>query len=454
MDIRKIAVAATSVAISLGLYMIGSAHAKTPENVFQKKLSNGLDVIIVENKTVPLATVSISAKNGGYTEPPDYNGLSHFYEHMFFKGNAVIPNQEKFHEKIKELGISYNGYTSRESVVYFFTLPKSNVNAGLKFMNDAIRTPLFDEKEIEKEKGAVLGEYDRNESSPFFHLHRAIEQKVYWKYFSRVDVIGDRNVIKTVTKKKMDVIKNKFYVPNNCALIIVGDVEHNKVFNESEKLFKDWKKGEDPFKKDPIPEHPPIKKTESFIMNYPAKNPIISAKWQGPNIGKDDKSTYALDVFFTALNLPNSKFQKNLVDTGLASYVSMSYYSQKSAGDISLSASTTPDKIDSLKKKILEEFEKMKNKDYVSNEDIENAKKSIEINYLYNQENGQKYASETLGFWWNVSGLDYYFNYNENAKKVTKDDIYKSLNKYFFGKKYVMGLLINKEDQIKNNVKF
>ena len=454
MDIKKIALAIVSVAISFGLYMVGPAHAKTPDNVFKKKLSNGLDLVVVENKTVPLATILISAKNGGYTEPPDYNGLSHFYEHMFFKGNAVIPNQEKFQEKINELGISYNGYTSRESVVYFFTLPKFKLNEGLKFMNDAIRTPLFDAKEIEKEKGAVLGEYDRNESSPSFHLHRAIDQKVYWKYFSRVDVIGDRDVIKTVDKNKLQVIKDKFYVPNNCSLMIVGDVDHNKVFLESEKMFKNWKKGDDPFKKYPVPIHPPIKKTETFIMNYPAKNPLISAKWKGPDVGKDNPSTYALDVFFTALNLPSSKFQKNLVDSGLTSYSSIGYYTQSSSGELSFSASTPSNKIEIFKKKFLEELENMKKDDYVSDEEIDTAKKNIEINYLYSQESGQKYASETLGFWSNVSGLDYYFNYTEKTNKVTKNDIKKALKKYFFDQKYVMGLLISKEEQEKNNVKF
>lgn len=454
MDLKKIALAASSLAISMVLYMSCTAHAKMPDNFFKQTLPNGLDVIVVENHTVPLATILISAKNGGYTEPPEYNGLSHFYEHMFFKGNKVIPTQEKFQEKIKELGISYNGYTSREAVVYFFTLPKFKLHEGLNFMNNAIRTPLFDAKEIEKEKGAVLGEYDRNESSPYFHLDRAIDQKVYWKYFSRVDIIGDRNVIKTVDKKKLDVIKNKFYIPNNCALTIVGDVEHKKVFTEIKKMFSSWKKGDDPFKKYPVPQHPPIKKTESFVMNYPAKMPLVLSRWQGPSVGKDDKSTYALDVFFTALSLPSSKFQKNLVDSGLSSSAEMSYYTQKSAGEISFSSSMPAEKTDKLKTAFFKELEKMKTPNYITKEEIETAKKNIEINYLYKQESGQKYASETLGFYWNVSGLDYYFDYVENVKKITSKDINDSLKKYLFDKKYVMGLLISKEDKEKYNVKF
>lgn len=454
MDLKKIALATSSLAISMVLYMSCTAHAKMPDNFFKQTLPNGLDVIVVENHTVPLATILISAKNGGYTEPPEYNGLSHFYEHMFFKGNKVIPTQEKFQEKIKELGISYNGYTSREAVVYFFTLPKFKLHQGLDFMNNAIRTPLFDAKEIEKEKGAVLGEYDRNESSPYFHLDRAIDQKVYWKYFSRVDIIGDRNVIKTVDKKKLDVIKNKFYVPNNCALTVVGDVDHKKVFAEIKKMFSSWKKGDDPFKKYPVPQHPPIKKTETFVMTYPAKMPLVLSRWHGPNVGKDDKSTYALDVFFTALSLPSSKFQKNLVDSGLSSSAKMSYYTQKSAGEISFSSSMPAEKTDQLKTAFFKELEKMKMPNYITKEEIETAKKNIEINYLYQKESGQKYASETLGFYWNVSGLDYYFDYVENVKKITSKDINDSLKKYLFDKKYVMGLLISKEDKEKYNVKF
>jgi zinc protease len=453
MDFKKVAIAASSVALSLFLYMTIPSQA-ADKNTFNSKLKNGLDIVVVENHTVPLVTIVIAAKNGGYTESPEFSGLSHFYEHMFFKGNAVIPNQEKFQEKIRELGISYNGYTTREAVVYFFTLPKYNLEKGLKFMNDAIRTPLFDAKEIEKEKGAVLGEYDRNESSPFFHLDREVEKKVYWKYYSRVNVIGDRNIIKTVDRKKMDIIQNKFYIPNNCALMVVGDVDKKDVMKKIDSMYSNWKRGDDPFKKYPLPVHPPIKKKETFVMNYPAKNPLALAKWKGPNVGIDDKATYAIDLYFTALNLPSSKFQKSLVDSGLASNAGMGYYTERHSGEMSMSATLDSSKVDKFKALFLKELENMKSPNYITNEELETAKKNIEINYLYKKESGQNYASETLGFWWAMSGLDYYNNYVNNIKKITKNDINNALKKYLFDKDYVMGLLISKEDQAKNNVKF
>src|SRR6187431_3152685 len=110
-----------------------------PSNFHLTKLKNGLEVLVIEDKTVPLITVEICVKNGSYTEDPEYNGLSHLYEHMFFKANKELPSQEAFLDRTNELGLDWNGTTSNERVNYFFTLNKKFLGEGLKFMNAAIR---------------------------------------------------------------------------------------------------------------------------------------------------------------------------------------------------------------------------------------------------------------------------------------------------------------------------
>ncbi|HET6639537.1 MAG TPA: insulinase family protein, partial [Gemmatimonadota bacterium] len=85
-------------------------------------LDNGLEVIVIENHAVPLVTIELDVKNGAYTETPEYNGLSHLYEHMFFKGNRTIPNQEEYLERVNELGAAWNGTTSTERVNYYITV--------------------------------------------------------------------------------------------------------------------------------------------------------------------------------------------------------------------------------------------------------------------------------------------------------------------------------------------
>ena len=80
------------------------AQPKLPENYFWKKLNNGLEVVVIENHKVPLATIEIAVRNGAYTEGPEYSGLSHLFEHMFFKANRDYPDQESFIKRTQELG--------------------------------------------------------------------------------------------------------------------------------------------------------------------------------------------------------------------------------------------------------------------------------------------------------------------------------------------------------------
>src|SRR5207253_3087020 len=103
------------------------AQQKLPPNMFFQKLPNGLEILVVEDHTVPMVTIEIACKNGSFTEPPEFNGLSHLYEHLFFKANKHYPNQAAYHNRVNELDIDYNGTTREELVNYYFSLPKENL---------------------------------------------------------------------------------------------------------------------------------------------------------------------------------------------------------------------------------------------------------------------------------------------------------------------------------------
>src|ERR1700749_2128345 len=97
------------------------AQPHLPDGYFWKKLPNGLEVVVIENSKVPLATIEIAVKNGAYTEGPEYSGLSHLFEHMFFKANKDYPTQELLLKRTQELGAIWNGTPNTEKVNYFFT---------------------------------------------------------------------------------------------------------------------------------------------------------------------------------------------------------------------------------------------------------------------------------------------------------------------------------------------
>src|SRR5882672_1262638 len=106
------------------------AQPRLKPGYFWEKLPNGLQVIVIENDKVPLATIEIAVKNGAYTEGPEYSGLSHLFEHMFFKTNRDYPTQQKFLKRTQELGMDYNGSTNVERVNYYFTFDKDSLEAG------------------------------------------------------------------------------------------------------------------------------------------------------------------------------------------------------------------------------------------------------------------------------------------------------------------------------------
>src|SRR6478672_4302364 len=206
------------------------AQPRLPANYFWKKLNNGLEVVVIENNKVPLATMEIAVKNGAYTEGPEYSGLSHLFEHMFFKANKDYPNQEKFLKRTQELGMIWNGTTGEERVNYFFTFNKDSLDAGLKFMNAAIRFPIYRTEDMQKERPVVDGEFQRAESDPGFQLWYESQKKLWGDLVTRKNAIGDHNVINTATPEKMMIIKGKYYHPNNSILVICGDVDHTQAF--------------------------------------------------------------------------------------------------------------------------------------------------------------------------------------------------------------------------------
>lgn len=419
--------------------------------VQSKKLANGLEVLVIENHAVPLVTIELDVKNGAYTEGPEFSGLSHLYEHMFFKANKTIPSQEAYLRRLNQLGAQWNGTTSEERVNYYITLGVDSLVSGLQFMEDAIRYPLFNQDELVRERPVVLGEFDRNEANPFFHLTRGADT-ILWSpgFYTRKTAIGVRSVITSATREKMNTIKDKFYVPNNSALILSGDITPERGFRLAEQVFGDWPRGGDPFVT-PAPNPPPLTKSSSVIVEQPVNGAGLYIVWQGPSVTADPAATYAADVLSTVLANPSSKFQKRLVDSGLTFGVNLGYYTQAHIGPINVFAQAAPDKVLEARKVILEEIAKLGDPNYITDKELSAAQTQLGIQALYQREQASEYA-HTVGFWWAVTGLDYYKNYVPNMQKVTRADIAAYARKYIIGKPHVTALLLSPADRAKIGV--
>jgi len=412
-----------------------TAPARLPEGkIVSQVLPNGLEVVTVEDHSIPLVTIALAVKNGSYTEPPELNGLSHLYEHMFFKQNRAIANAEDYLRAIGQLGIAYNGTTREEVVEYYFTTTSPNLRTAMQFMKDATRYPSFDEAEFAREKQVVIGEIDRNESNPFFPLNQEMNSRMFSKYTSRKNPLGNRQTVGGATTDMMRLIQQRYYVPNNSALVLTGDVNPPDVFKMAQEFYGDWPRREkDPFVEFPLVEHPPLTKNEGAVITSPIQNVILSIGWHGPSIGKDNPGTYAADVFSFIIRQPNSRFQRNLVDTGLVTGVDLGYYTQRNVGPIQLFAQTTPDKAHAALKAIYNEISHFNDKDYFTDEQLESAKALLEADDLYSREKLSDYT-HTLSFWWASTGLDYFRGYLPRLRSTSRADISRYITTYIQGK--------------------
>jgi zinc protease len=432
----------------LALIVSGNAFAtgKLPYNFFMKKLGNGLEVLVIEDNSVPLATIELCLHNGSFAEDTAYNGLSHLYEHMFFKANKDLPSQEAFLARVRELGVSFNGTTSNERVNYFITLSNQKVNEGLTFMNSAIRYPLFLQEEMTKENPVVDGEFQRAESNPVFFLLNDMDRKLWGEHYSRKNTIGDHDVILTATPEKMRVIKERYYYPNNTLIVIAGDVSHEEMFTQAEKIFGDWQpSGFDIFEKYPIPEFAPLKANGYYLTeNENAKTPIVMIGMHGPDTRNDIPATYAADVFSYILSQKSSKLQKDLIDSGLAFQVQVGYQTCKYVGPIQIFLVPNPAKVKEAYKVMMDHMSQWASDDYFTDEQLETAKTMLAIEQTKDKESTSSYV-HTVTYWWASADIDYYTNYVENLKKVTRADIKKYVNTYIIGKPMVSGLLVSPE---------
>lgn len=420
------------------------AQPRLPKDYYWQKLDNGLEVVVIENHKVPLATIEIAVKNGAYTEGPEYSGLSHLFEHMFFKANKDYPDQEKFIRRTEELGMIWNGTTAEERVNYFFTFDRDSLDAGLKFMNAAIRFPIYRTEDMQKERPVVDGEFQRGESDPGFQLWMAVNKKVWGDLFTRKNPIGDHDIINTATPEKMMIIKDKYYFPNNSILVICGDVKPEEAFDKAKEIFGDWESsGFDPHVKYPIPEFKPIAQTDYLIKESSiAQTPYTMYMWQGPDTRNDSVSTIAADVFSAILGLNSSKWQQALVDKGLASFASLGYQTEKYVGPITIFSVPNPRKMKEFCAEINNQVSHFADDDYFTDEQLQTAKEILRRNHIRNTEKPSSLASD-LTYWWCSASLDFFTDYQSDLANITRADIQNYLKKYIIGKPYVAGMIIN-----------
>lgn len=428
---------------SLAFFLAHNCFAEAPFSV--KSLSTGLELVTYESHKVPLVTIVLCSKAGAMTEEPHTDGLTHVWEHMFFKGNKKIPNQEAFNRRIQELGIVYNGDTSAEKVRYYFTLPSSHLAEGLDFMLQAIKGPLLDPVEMKKELKVVVDEYDRNASSPGFDLRRLKKRIIYGDKFYLRSPLGERDIILSTTRDILFKIKDEVFVPHNSALLISGDFDPKTIEKLVASKFKDWRSPKGWLPKKP-PAFPPFPKTQEVVMvRENTRNVSISSTFLGPKARHQPKPTYAADILIQLLNLKTGRFHRKYVDSGRAFSAGLGYYTQSQSGEVVIYGYAKAENAKALKEDLLKEPISWLQKDYFTEEQLEDVKRGLKVGRMLSLNKPSEYVKD-LAFWWAVTGLDYYETYLPELLNISLEDVRVFIKEYLIKKDHVTTIFLNSKD--------
>ncbi len=416
------------------------AQRTTLESIIHRQtLENGMDVVVVENHAVPIATVEVVVRTGAMSQTPDDQGVPHLFEHMLFKGYRGSGGRE-FGQEVATLHAGYNGTTSQEQVTYYLTLPSARTDDAVRVLAHLVRDPHFEKDDLNKERFVVLGEFRRNVSDPRFHLQNETSQLLWGSEWPRKNTLGDQVALLAVTPEHLKTIFDRYYVPNNSALVVSGDVNPEKVFAMAADRFGSWKRAPDPYEAFPVPAMPPLASSQAVVVTGDVNEITLEVQWQGPSVRSNTEDTYAADVFGAYVNDEQSQLRKRLVDSGLFHTVSFGYQTLDHTGPISFYGTTSMDKLAAALTVLQAELNTMRADDYFDPELLKVVEKRRSVATAFELEESIGLA-HTVGYWWSVAGLDYYMNYADNLSKRTPSDLSGFVTRYLGDKPFVIGVL-------------
>ena len=343
-------------------------------------LKNGLTIIGEEIPYLKSISLGVWVKAGSIMETKENSGVSHFIEHMLFKGTTNRTSKELARE-IDNLGGVINAFTSKECTCFYVKLLDEHINIGIDVLSDMILNSRFDERDIKKEKSVILEELKMYEDSPDDLVYDLLLENIYKDHSLGMNILGDRQSLKNLKRESILDYYNEYYVPNNSIISICGNFKFEEIVKQIEEKFKTWQ----PKSVDTSTTKP------NFNPCIVKKNKDIEQVNLAINLDAipmtNNREVYALSVVNNVFggSISSRLFQKIREEKGLAYSIYSSQTLYEDCGELGIFASTSTENIQEVYKSILEEIELIRN-EYISPQEIHESKEQLKGSYMLDLE--------------------------------------------------------------------
>lgn len=402
------------------------------------KLTNGVQLVTAPLHDTKVVTVLIMFKVGSRYEQKNQNGISHFLEHLFFKGTKNRPSTLEISHELDSVGAAYNAFTSKEYTGYYIKLESHKLELALDMLSDMLCNSLFDPKEIERERGVIMEEINMYEDNPMATVEEDLEHLLYGENTLGRTIVGPKTTIQKISRQQILEYRRSHYHANNMVVAIAGKVDGKNIQKMAEKFFGDGK----------IPKQKPVHYQKISINQVKARVHLKHKKTEQvhvalgwPALKVTDPNMEALQILSIILggNMSSRLFISIRERKGLCYFIRSSVNPYEDTGNMVIQAGIDKKRIEPALKAIQEEINLLLTQG-ITEKELQKAKDFVRGKLVLQLEDSEEIAS------WLVQRLLFtpkIMTPEEKMKRlnsVTKNDVMKIAKKVF--KKEMMNAAI------------
>lgn len=422
-----------------GLLALAPAGVRA-QAVVEATLDNGLKVLLLEDHRSPVISLQVWYRVGSRNERVGLSGLSHYLEHMMFKGTPKY-GPRVYSRLVEEQGGHQNAFTSQDATVYFVNVVADKIDLILDLEADRMRHLSLDPREVEAERKVILEERrTRTEDDPVGALAEEFNAVAFKAHPYRIPIIGFMSDIRQLTPDDLRAWYNTHYVPNNAILVVVGDFNAAEMLAKVQARFGAIARGPDPPLVGIV--EPEQRGERRVWVKKEAQLPVIFIGYPTPNHRSPD--AYPLEVLSTILSAGRTSrlYQRLVYEQRLALDAGGDYTRLSVDPDtFTFYATVLPGKtVEEVARALMAEVERLQT-ELVSEEELQRAKNQLEAGFLFRQDSVHARAS-TLGRHELVGSWRLRDEFLPRIRAVTREDLQRVARQYFVRDRQTTAILV------------
>jgi len=414
--------------------------------VTHMQFANGLQVMIKEIHTAPIITNWVWYRVGSRDEIPGNTGISHWVEHMQFKGTPQFP-AGVLDKAVSRDGGVWNAFTYMDWTTYFETMPAEKIDLGFRLEADRMANSIFDPEDVSSERTVIISERQGSENQPLFRLGEAVQAAAFRVHPYHHEVIGDMVDLQSMTRDQLYEHYKTYYKPNNAVLVVAGDFETETMLVRLQDLYEPVAVGSEIIRKQRS--EPQQRGEHTLVVEGPGETSYLQVCYHSPSAADPDFFPFlVLDSLFTgpsSLNMfgggisnKTSRLYRSLVDGEVAVSVQGSLPATIDPFLYSITITIHPEhKPDEAVVLLDDEINKIQDEATVPGA-LERAVKQARALFAYGSESITNQAF-WMGFSEMFSSYDWYTSYLDKLAAVTPDDLQRVARKYLLPQNRILG---------------